>query len=174
LDGWSNEEDSMGSWGTTSFENDTALDWLAELDDGDSVDGLFDALDIADRAYLEAPDGEQVIAASEVVAALGGRASEDLPEEIISWVARHPDLSAGSYRAMSLAALDRVLAEDSELLQLWSEGGDEALAWRRGVEALRERIRQISEAPPAARSVPRPAKTPTARESNRPWWKFWG
>ena len=63
----------MAAWGSGSFENDDAADWLAQLgtmgpDDLTKIFGM--AAD--DTAYFEAPAASVVVAAAEVVAALNG------------------------------------------------------------------------------------------------------
>ena len=74
----------MAAWGSGSFENDDAADWLAELgtivpDDLTKIFGQ--AAD--DPAYFEAPAASVVVAAAEVVAALNGAPSKGTPAEIV-------------------------------------------------------------------------------------------
>lgn len=138
----------MGAWGTNSFENDTASDWVYELAEGGSPKTLAEAFDVERAKVLDGADGEVVIAASEVVLALAGDFSEGLPTEVRDWGATHSELSAGVFRSECIEALDRVLGPDSELLELWSEAGDAACrAWRSNVEELRRRVEQIAETP---------------------------
>ena len=61
----------MGTWGVKSFENDAASDWSLDLVERDEPEFLTATLDVAHVEYLEGPDGETVVAAVEVVLALG-------------------------------------------------------------------------------------------------------
>jgi hypothetical protein len=74
----------MAAWGTGSFENDDAADWLAELGTiaPDDLTQIF--VQAADNpGYLEAPAASVVVAAAEVIAALNGSAIQGVPPEII-------------------------------------------------------------------------------------------
>ena len=161
----------MGTWGSGSFENDAAADWLDELLDRDSPGFLTETLQIAKTEYLEAPEGEAVVAASEVVLALGGKPSNHLPDELQAWIAGQPKDSVGEFRSICLAALGRVLDANSELFELWSEAGDDDLqAWRANVESLR---RRVSELPAPSTSPPATDAETSQPRSKKPWWKFW-
>lgn len=83
----------MGAWGYGSFENDDALDWVGDLTDGRSLKPVEAALDAALGAEADfgiSGEAECGLAAAEVVAALGGAPSGDLPEEIAEWIAARP------------------------------------------------------------------------------------
>ena len=70
----------MGAWGTGSFENDDAANWIAEL--GTIVpDHLAQILvQAADYpSYLEAPASRIAVAAAEVIAALNGSPAQEAP-----------------------------------------------------------------------------------------------
>ena len=81
------------------------------------------------------------LAAAETVArALGRTADETAPEETVDeWVAANPGVVTVAQRSAALAALDRIVATGSELLELWSEAGQEA-PFRAVVTALRARL----------------------------------
>ena len=110
----------MAGWGTGSFENDDAADWvkkLGALAPEDLMQIFAHAAD--DPGYLEAPAASVVVAAAEVVAALNGAAVPGVPATIVEWVkgrqAPTPEL-----KAVTLRALDRV-RRNSELKDLWHE-----------------------------------------------------
>jgi len=72
----------LGTWGTEAFANDDALDWIAELEGADDDRFLQEALQVViqdEGAYLEVPECNIALAAAEVVAALHGHPSHDLP-----------------------------------------------------------------------------------------------
>jgi hypothetical protein len=74
----------MGAWGSDSFENDDASDWVADLCDAPDhaaiVNTLSTVADIGASEYLEATDCSVGIAAAEVVAALKGVPNSNLPD----------------------------------------------------------------------------------------------
>lgn len=128
----------MGTWGIRAFDNDDAEDWLQDLlenPDVGSIEAAFvDVIDAED--YLEAPQGQVAIAAAEVVAALQGRPDANSAREEIADLAFQPQ-SALITKAQE--ALDRVLSEPSELLELWQDS-DDYDAWRQSVLELKARV----------------------------------
>jgi Domain of unknown function (DUF4259) len=136
----------MGAWGTDSFANDDALDWVAELEGAADLSIVRAALEEAtssEAEYVEAPVGSVALAAAEVVAALRGRPHPDLPEGVVAWVSaagRSPDpaLVALAARAVTAVADDPAR---SELRELWDEAaGEDRTAWQAGVAELRQRL----------------------------------
>lgn len=130
----------MGTSGPGSFDNDDAMDWVAELegyaDDSPIVDALNTVIDQAGN-YLEAPDCSNAIAAAEVVAAQLGNPHEDCPEEIEGWVESHPAPSATRI-AQARQAVEVILAE-SELKGLWKDS-DGLEEWQGAMEELLSRL----------------------------------
>ena len=134
----------MGAWDVGTFDNDTACDWGFELaetaDTGLVASTLARALE-AGGADLEAGVACEALAAAEVVARLRGRWGERnaYTETVDAWVEAHPAEPSPELVSQALAAIDRVLAEPSELLDLWSDGDDLA-SWRAAVADLRARV----------------------------------
>ncbi|MBT2445349.1 DUF4259 domain-containing protein [Streptomyces sp. ISL-36] len=125
----------MGTWDVGAFDNDTAADFGGDLDEvaageleGIVRSALTRVIDTA--AYLEAPESEVAVAASALVAAQcpGGEPADPIygPEEPL------PDLTG--LRDLALQALDRIMTEPSELMDLWAEsdGGP----WRANIRRL--------------------------------------
>lgn len=131
----------MGTWGTGSFDNDTAADWAYELEDAEDLAPVEAALDAVhgEGDYLDADVAAIGLAAAEVVAALRGHAAPDLPENVRAWLAGHPLPVPDALLAETRRAVDTILAR-SELRDLWDES-DEADAWRAAVGDLRARLR---------------------------------
>jgi hypothetical protein len=134
----------MGSWAVDSFANDDAADWLAELEEQRGLElverTLDDVLDLADD-YLEAPMAARALVAAEVVAISRGHAGLLASAEPLlkRWIAKmRPEPDAGLV-TRAVQAIDRVLAEGSELRELWEESG-EMDAWRGDVLCLRTRL----------------------------------
>ena len=86
----------MGAWGTDSFANDDAMDWIAEQEANGlaAVASAFAAVDAAADDYLDASIASSALAAAEVVAALLGGPSPTRPEsdEFETWRAELADL----------------------------------------------------------------------------------
>ncbi|MER6167119.1 DUF4259 domain-containing protein [Streptomyces violaceorubidus] len=126
----------MGTWDVGPFDNDTAADFSYTLDEaaadaraGIILGTLTRVIDTA--GYLEAPESEEAVAAAALVAAQcpEGEPTDPVygPEEPL------PDLTG--LRDLALQALDRVMTEPSELMDLWDEsnGGP----WRTHIRNLR-------------------------------------
>ena len=128
----------MGTWDATSFGNDDASDFAADLvesgDAGMIAEALRAATDNGD--YLEAPESQQAITAAEVVAAMNGHSAVDLPEELASWVTEQGAAGA-ELVALARRAVERV-ASHSELEELWEEG--DASKWEAHVSDLQRRL----------------------------------
>lgn len=134
----------MGTWGVNAFENDTALDWVWELEESEDLSVVMAALEgpLADDAdeYLEAPVCEMALAAAEIVAALKGHPPEKLPPEADDWVKRNRGRLKVDQELIETAhdAIARVVA-DSELRELWDES-EELAAWEKALESLQKRL----------------------------------
>lgn len=129
----------MGGWGTGSFENDDAQDWLAELASL-SVDDLKPLLSrAADSSdYLEAPESSVAVAAAEAVAALKDAPSQAVPREIADWARRAKGGSTPDLIDLAFRAVQRVRT-NSELKDLWleNEGLNE---WSAALRDLEQRL----------------------------------
>lgn len=85
---------------------------------------------------LEEPAGSEALAAAEVVAALLGKPSINLPDEVSEWVQGKefgPELAFVALKAI------KVVLTNSELKELWEES-DEYNAWISVVNSLKERL----------------------------------
>jgi hypothetical protein len=129
----------MGAWGTGPFDNDDAAVFASSLDDlepEDRPDAIREALaDAADETdYLELDAGGAAIAAAALVAAQhpDGEPVDAAygPKQTV------PELPDG-LRAVAIQALTRVIADDSELNELWADSPD-GEAWFGMVAQLTE------------------------------------
>jgi hypothetical protein len=135
----------MGAWGVLAFDNDDANDWaydLEEVDDLSLVESAFEVVEETDD-YLEAPDASNALAACEVLARLNGKPGykNSYTEKVDEWVAAHPLAVPAALIERANSAMDRILADNSELKELWSES-DENDSWLTSVEDLRQRLRK--------------------------------
>lgn len=128
----------MGAWGTGSFENDDAADWVAQLGSmaPDDLTQIF-AQAAHNPGYLEAPAASVVVAAAEVIAALNSFPATEVPAEIVQWVKNRQAANA-ELKALTLRALDRV-RKNSELKDLWLEA-DGLNDWTAAIEDLQVRV----------------------------------
>ncbi|HET6180490.1 MAG TPA: DUF4259 domain-containing protein [Candidatus Sulfotelmatobacter sp.] len=129
----------MGAWGTGSFENDDAADWLAGLATiapGDLTQVFVRSAD--NPEYLEAPDASAAVAAAEVVAALNGAPAEGIPPAIVEWTKKNPLACSPELKALAVRALDRV-RRNSELKDLWMEA-DGLNDWIAAIQNLQTRL----------------------------------
>jgi len=129
----------MGAWGTGSFENDDAADWvagLAAITPEDLTRILTRAAD--DPEYLEGPAASEAVAGCEVVAALKGAAAEGAPAAVAEWAKKHPQALTDELKAVAIRALDRV-RRNSELKDLWMEA-DGLNDWISAVKELQARL----------------------------------
>ncbi|MET8509744.1 DUF4259 domain-containing protein [Streptomyces sp. NPDC004787] len=121
----------MSTWGFGFFENDRAVNFCRFLDGAEPherfaiIHGTL--LNAGDRSvdYIEAEDGEEVIAASALVAS-------QLPDGTLPdfhFAPGEPLPSLGPLRALAAQALVKVLGEDSELPELYA-GTDNEEPWR--------------------------------------------
>lgn len=131
----------IGAWGIGIFEDDTALDALAELRDAeDPVDAMREALAaVRQEDHVEYEDACAALVAAAIVSAVkngtpfsdfGGE--EELDEW--SWSLDHDDVVALSGPAA--AAIGRALSDKCELYELWSENEADFSKWKAGIEAL--------------------------------------
>ncbi|WP_318211435.1 MULTISPECIES: DUF4259 domain-containing protein [unclassified Streptomyces] len=128
----------MGTWDIGPFDNDTAADFSYRVDEA-PAEKKAEVLRTAFRevietgdAYLDADLADEAIASAALVAAQcpGGDPVTTAygPKDPL------PPLPA-DLRPQAVAALDRVLTEPSELLELWEESDGEQ--WKTGVRKLR-------------------------------------
>jgi len=131
----------MGTWSTQAFGNDTAGDWaygLVESKDLSLIEAALDTVLDAGAEYLESPEAMEAIAAIEVLAKCLGRGtqSDAYTEDVDAWVAARKLVPPAALLRKVGPVIDRILADDSELAELWAESED-ASAWIEGVKRLR-------------------------------------
>lgn len=135
----------MGAWDATVFGNDDAADWAGDLADAGQEQLVVQALECTGTAgseYLDAPEGAQALAAAEIVAAAAGAPTEVSPynERALAWASGRTGLV--ELIPVAIRAVDRVVADDSELAEQWAEAGDPA--WLKAADDLRGRLRSGS------------------------------
>lgn len=133
----------MGAWGVGSFDNDDAADFLADITESGDLSLIREVLDnvITSTEYVEAPDACQAIVASEILATALGRptCAAQQEDEIGRWVARIRPTVDSELAAQAREALTRILAQNSELRELWEET-EEFSEWQATVAELRQQL----------------------------------
>ncbi len=132
----------MGTWGIGCFDNDDALDWLSELSESSDLELIATSLNPAkvNGYYLEAPECVRILCAGEVLAALRGKPAASLPDKLRTWTATNATLDPSRHLQAAVQKVDRVLAEHSELDELWKENEGDYPQWRASVLDLRSRL----------------------------------
>lgn len=130
----------MGAWGHRSFENDGALDWIAELSGG-KAGALTRTLEriVNRRQVADVDDASAAIAAAEVVAAARGHACKGLPDQVELWLDANATKVTQRHGVLARTAVLRVQSA-SELQQLWAEGGTAKNPWTRELDKLLARL----------------------------------
>jgi hypothetical protein len=142
----------VGTWGTGSFQNDSACDWFYTVEEAVEPGSLIaSALDdaLAEAGELELDLASEAIAGAELLASCAGQAADDLPDHIRRWVMEHPHQPYGTEIEQAAHAVERVRAE-SELRELWDEEQGPDNSWLQAVDDLIARLRQSGTAAPAA------------------------
>lgn len=114
----------MGAWGIKTFENDDSVDWLYELEESSNLSVISGALKEGDSEYIEAPEGCNILAASEILLALQGKPRIGLPENAEQWVSKNKGLDSRELNLDAIKALEKVVSENSEIKELWEETED--------------------------------------------------
>lgn len=134
----------MGTWSHEPFGNDTANDWaydLEETKDLSLIVRVFDGvLELGDE-YLEADQACEAVAAAEVLAKILGRGTQTdtYTEKVDEWLQTISEQPSAELLNKAKQVLRRILAEDSELKELWEES-DDAEAWRDNIQTLIARL----------------------------------
>lgn len=144
----------MGAWGINTFENDGALDWLGDFRDSPHESkiiqtfspqtpppktGFFSRLfGGASTPVSPELEGDEILAAAEVVATLRGRPPATLPDDLKDL----PDVQISNETVtLALKAVDSVL-ETSNLRDCWEET-DEYPSWKSAVADIRHRLSMV-------------------------------
>ncbi len=134
----------MGTWAIGAFGNDDACDWsygLEEVDDLSVVEAALDTVLAVGSGYLETPPAVEALAAIEVIARLQGNWGERDPysETVDRWVERVRLTPTADHARNARRVIERILAENSELKELWEETEDYE-AWVASVHELKNRV----------------------------------
>ncbi len=134
----------MGAWAEDTFGNDAACDWINTFLDDPGLPTVRSAIEAALEAddYLDSDEACDCLAACEVIARLQGKwgLRNIYSEELDEWIEANPTEVPDDLKAAADSAIERILAADSELSELWDEDGRNE-DWHNAINDLRERIR---------------------------------
>lgn len=138
----------MGTWSTEPFGNDSACDWAYDLEthtDFSLVEAVLRRVIDTGDDYLDEDLAVEAIAAAEVLAKSRGRGTQTdaYTERVDAWLAGLTVSPDAALFALARQALARILAPDSELLELWEES-DEAGEWRAAMRRLQTALDTVS------------------------------
>jgi hypothetical protein len=105
------------------------------------VEATIDRVVKSGSEYLEAPEACEAIAAIETVARLQGNWGKrsSYSEPVDNWVEAHQLKPSSTLAIKAHQALDRIVAEQSELCELWKDS-EHFEEWRSSVQELRGRV----------------------------------
>lgn len=129
----------MGAWDKGNFENDSALDWVYDLIESDSLDLVVSLFKYAVNSnYIDEPTGSETLAAAEVVAAINGYPCSDIPDDLSGWLDKQQKTQVDDLTELAKGAI-QVVKLNSELKELWEESS-EYPEWLKVVEGLENRL----------------------------------
>jgi len=134
----------MGAWSKNTFGNDTACDWKGDFLDDPGLSRIREAIEAVLSAdeYLDSNEACVCLAACEVIARLQGKwgRRDSYSEDLDKWIEENPLVVPDDLKVAADLAISRILAPDSELPDLWDEGGRNE-EWHNVVDELRVRVR---------------------------------
>jgi len=131
----------MGAWDNGNFGNDDAMDFVADVQNTDSiVHAIVTISNTPINEYIESSDSCNTLAAIEYIATAMGNTAKDFPEEALEWVSNNKLVLLQDEKLITHAhvALEKIKT-NSELKELWEESG-EFEAWLKVVDGLKQRI----------------------------------
>ncbi len=135
----------MGTWGPGIFDNDKAADWVfdvAKSTDMSLVESTIGKVLTAADEYLNASIAIEALAAIEVVARLKGKGGDKNAhtEPVDKWVdANKFDVSSSLLNSCK-NAIDRIMGNNSELIDNWQNEKEYYEQWKQEVADLKKRI----------------------------------
>lgn len=138
------EEISMGAWAEDAFGNDAACDWAGDFAENPSLGAIEEAIQtiLSTDEYLDSHEACEGLVAIEIVARLKGNWGERsaYSEAVDKWVESVDVSPSAELLTAAENAITRILAEDSELQELWDEG-DVNQEWHREMDDLLSRVK---------------------------------
>lgn len=130
-----------GAWGPGSFENDTASDWVYEIESTKGREVLLSTIKaVFQSGYKEVDECTNAMAAAEVVASIKDGDHKNLPESLVKWVGENRSIFEPEIAKFALKAVQLCKNEtNSELAQLWNE--NDSSGWSAQIKDLETRLK---------------------------------
>jgi len=146
----------MGAWNSSAFGNDTAADWLGDLQEakGEAIFTSVFELVLNATTEFDAPLCEKAIAAAAVVEATRRQPVGKLPPETKQWISERGFVPSNTLVERAIAAV-RKIREGSELRDLWAESSSPT-KWLKQIDLLLAALRQVQSLTPPTRTPKAP------------------
>ena len=116
-------DEYMGAWGVKSFENDSALDFITELEDEKDLTIIvfkFSEFISAseEEEIIDSDMATEVLAAAEIVSVLLGNLSDEVPKKIYKWIEKKRN-----YDRKIISLFNEIINEgdfDNEFINTWN------------------------------------------------------
>ncbi len=136
----------MGAWGHELFDDDTAYDYIDQIDNSDNPKEIFrNAFEVAINAdYLEYDECHAVtVSASYIDSILNGtKPITDIDSEIFyPFIEKNKTLDVSDLKTDAVKALEKVISDNSELNELWADNEELYPKWKGNIEDLIKRLR---------------------------------
>lgn len=140
----------MGAWDIGSFDNDGALDFVAEVKGSTSLEPICALARAINKRRAEDSDAdiavyeeaEPMIAGGEIIAILAGYPVDSLPSSVEALKADNTLTVDVTQVPVVITAIQQIYT-NSELRELWEESNDFE-AWQNNVNDLLTRLKQIN------------------------------
>lgn len=132
----------LGAWGTGLFDDDIACDVIeTAIHKDQSIDILIaKALPALHHDTISCGKGYEIIAACAMSHALLNKVSYREIDDLDAWLAKQNKAVVLLHKQKLVKTLQRVLSDQSDLNELWSENKQDYPAWRSNIEELVEAL----------------------------------
>lgn len=140
----------MGAWGTGILENDSALDFLGELENYTTLTFVKKKLQtLLNQDEIEAFEAEEALAGIEIIKAMIIKESES--DTILEWIDIYTKKVPEDLISLADQIIDKIVQEESEISELWKES-ELYEEWKSNVYTLKS---QLHETPKKKKRLPR-------------------
>mgnify|MGYP000496750616 CR=1 FL=1 len=149
----------MGTWGEKPYENDSAYDWVNELEGSKDEAFLYETLKKGKSSkILDSPECEEIVAAAALVNSASLEKLKGIPKEAKDWIKKIGFVPNKGLIDISIKSLS-VVIEGSELLNLYRESKRDK-QWIKCTKPILESLESIDtqllpERKPKPVSIPR-------------------
>lgn len=130
----------MGIWGTGPFENDDAMNWVADLVETEDLSALEEAFDeiIEGAEDITLLDAHVALAAVAILAEFIDPQDASVPPEVLEWLREIEEDIDPEFLELAIEALDAIATSESPLAQEHEDDED----WDDMIEALKVRVQE--------------------------------